>query len=161
MAQTGAYQAILPRDQRDYDGGILSYPEAASQTFKRGTPVILDSAGRIAAAGTDPALIFGFSVEEGHNGTAGQYDALVTPLRASSQWQITLLETLAQNLIGLAAGDCGLVKDATTGFWYASTANAGAQFRLVDYLKGPAGFAIGDAKVTGYFIPHTTKIQVI
>lgn len=155
----GAYGPILPRDPHTFTGGLLEYPEAASQTFTRGTPVIIDANGRVAAAGAAPALIFGIACDPGQNGTAGQYNTRVWPLRASEQWQISLLEALAQTQIGLV--DAGVVKDATTGYWYASTADAGAQARIVDYLKAPAGLNIGDTKATIYVVFHTTKIQVI
>lgn len=157
----GAYFAWLPHDQIIYNSGCESIPEAASLTIKRGTPVIKDANGRVDAAGASPALIYGVAAEDGHNGTAGQYELLVWPLRVNQKWRICLLEALAQNLLGLAAGDCGIVKDATTGFWYASTADGGAQCRIVDYVKGPAGFTIGDTKAAGIFHFHSTKLQVV
>ena len=52
-----------------------TYPEAASQTFKRGEAVYLDGNGRVAeytAAIDDGTQRFlGFAAEDGHNGTAG------------------------------------------------------------------------------------------
>lgn len=160
MALTGAYQRIIPRDPHILTAGSISQPEAASQTFKAGTPVIYDAAGRIAAAGAAPAVVAGIALSDGQNGTAGQYNTVFYPLRANEQWQITLLETLAQIQLGLSTGDVGLVKDATTGLWYASTADAGAQARVVDFLSGPAGYSIGDTKATVYISFHAAKLQV-
>lgn len=157
----GAYQAWLPRDPKIFVSGLVEYPEAASQTYARGTPVVLDSNGRIAAAGASPSSIFGVAGESGQNGTAGQFNTRVWPLRANDIWQLTLNEALAQNLIGQAGGDLGVVKDATSGFWYGSTGDGGAQCRIVDYLQGPAGFNIGDTKATVFVMFHTTKLQVL
>lgn len=163
MANAGAYQPWIAWDQSTYNHGTNYYPEAASLVALKGTPVILDSAGRIAPCGAGPALIFGVLCETGHNGTAGQYNVLVQEIRAGDLWVITLLETLAQNLLGQAGGDCGIVKDATTALWYASTADNGAQCRIVDYIQGPfpKGFAIGDTLVSGLFRFHSTKLQVV
>lgn len=157
----GAYVAWLPRDPQILISGFREYPEAATQTYKRGTPVTLDSNGRIAAAGASPNPIYGVAGEDGQNGTAGQYLTRVYPLRANQEWQIALTNTLAQNLIGQAGGDLGVVKDATSGYWYGDTGDGGAQCRIVDYLQGPAGFAIGDTKALVFVVFHTTKLQVI
>lgn len=158
----GSYFAWVPVDlDRSYENGTQEIDEAASQTFKRGTPVVLDSAGRVAACGTSPSLIYGVACTAGQNGTAGQYKTIVLPLGASGKWRIPLLEALAQNMLGQAGGDLGILVDATTGFWYGSTADAGAQCRVVDWVKPPAGMNIGDTKAPVVVVFHTTKIQVI
>lgn len=160
----GAYQPWIAHDQSIYNTGGQRFPEAASQTFKRGTPVLFDSNGRIATVGTSPALIYGVAMEDGHNNsTAGGSNIHVAQIRVNEKWVITLLEALAQNMLGLAGGDLGVLIDATTGFWYGSTADAGAQCRVVDYVQGPfpAGFAIGDTKASVIVEFHSTKLQVV
>jgi len=157
----GYYQAIKPRDPSEYVNGTLEYPESASFAGKRGTPVVLDANGRVDEAGTTPTSIFGISVTQGHNTGAGVDKCLVYPMRQGVQWQITLLEALAQNMMGQSDGLCGILIDATTGYWYASTANGGAQFQIIDYLQGPAGFVIGDTLATVYGTFLTTKFQVL
>ena len=154
----GAYGPILPRDPRIFSAGTISIPEAASLTIKRGTPVVYDSAGRADAAATSFTSVFGISAEDGHNGTAGQYELLVWPIKQGEKWQVSLLEALAQTTLGDT--NVGFVKDSTTGYWYASTADAGAQARVVDYIKGPAGLAIGDTKAQVEIVFHTTILQV-
>lgn len=53
-------------------------PEAASQTYVAGAPVVRDSAGRIAEGGTDPTGIAGFAQHAGANTTAGADTAFFT-----------------------------------------------------------------------------------
>jgi hypothetical protein len=160
----GAYQPWIAFDQSIYNTGGQRFPEAASMTLKRGTPVLFDSNGRIANVGTSPALIWGVALEDGHNDpVAGHSNIHVQQIRVNEKWVITLLEALAQNMMGLAGGDLGVLIDATSGFWYGSTADAGAQCRIVDYVPGPfpAGFAIGDTKASVVVEFHSTKLQVV
>lgn len=156
----GAYFAWYAFDQDIYKECTESHPEAASLTIKKGTPVIKDTNGRIDAAGTSPSLIYGVALEDGHNGTAGQYNILVARLRGGDTWVIPQLEATAQNQFGLAAGDLGVVKDATTGLWYGSTADAGAQCRSRGYISKPNGMDLGDTKAPVFVQFHTTKLQV-
>jgi hypothetical protein len=159
MAVTGAYFAWRAYDQSIYDRCTVSIPEAASLAIKKGTPILIDSNGRASEPGTGPALIFGVALEDAHNGTAGQYNLLVARIRVGDVWTIPILETMAQNLFGVAAGDVGIVKDATTGLWYGSTADAGAQARIQENVAWPAGLNIGDAKWPAHVIFHSTKLQ--
>lgn len=138
---------------------MLSYPEAATLTIKRGTPVVIDTNGRIDAAATTFTSVFGVAAEDGHNGTAGQYEILVWPIKSYEQWRVPLLTALTQT--NMADEEVGFVKDATTTYWYASTTDTGAQGRIVDYVRGPAGLAIGDTKAPVYVVFHGTKIQVV
>ena len=156
----GAHFAWTPKDPAVWTNGTIEYPEAATQTFKRGTPVVLDSNGRIAACGASPASIFGVAATAGQNGSAGQYTTIVIPLRANQLWRMSLLEALTQNLFGQSGGKVGIVKDATTGFWYASTADTGDQVVLVDYVQGPAGMVIGDTIAPVYVEFVSTVLQV-
>lgn len=153
-----AYIKIEPRDADTRINGLRSLPEAASLTIEAGTPVVIDSAGRIDAAASTFTSVYGIAAEDGHNGTAGQYEILVWPIKQGSEWRIALNTALAQTDLGDT--DVGLAKDTTTGLWYASTSDTGAQARVVDYLRGPAGGAIGDTKAPVFIVFHTTKLQV-
>lgn len=155
----GQYVAWLPRSPRVYNSGTISIPEAASLTAKRGTPGLYDANGRADVVAAGPALTGFIFAEDGHNGTAGQYEVLVWPLRADDEWVIPILNTLAQSQIGKT--DFGIVKDATTSYWYGDSGDGGAQFKPIDYVRGPAGFVIGDTKWLAIGKFHTTKIQVI
>lgn len=137
-----AYIPVVPHGAHP---PLVSTPEAASLAIKKGTPVLIDSAGRVAAAGTTFTEIAGFSAEDGHNGTAGQYEMLWIPVTPGSKWRVALLEALAQSQLGDTL--VGWVKDTgSSGLWYVSTADTGAQSRLIDYVRGPAGGTIGDTK---------------
>lgn len=151
---TGAYQAIIVRGEQP---PLVSIPEVASLTCKRGTPVLINANGFVDVCGAAPASIYGLAAEDGHNGTEGQYELLVEPITNTREYEITLLETLAQTQLSEAVG---LVKDATTGFWYASTADAGAQAKIVDYVRGPGGWAIGDVKARVFIRFDNANIQV-
>lgn len=155
---TFAYIAIEPRDADTRINGLRSAPEAASLTIKKGTPIVFDSAGRLDAAASTFTSVLGISAEDGHNGTAGQYELLYWPIKQGSEWRIALNTALAQTDLGDT--DVGLAKDTTTGLWYASTSDTGAQARIVDYVRGPAGGTIGDTKAPVYIVFHTTKLQV-
>lgn len=127
---------------------LISTPEAASLTIKRGTPVKVDANGRIDAVAATFTEIAGISAEDGSNGSAGANDILWQVITPGSKWRVALLEALAQTNLGDTL--VGFVKDTTTGFWYASTADTGAQARIIDYVRGPLNtgtVAIGDTKV--------------
>lgn len=156
----GTFLAIQPRDPRIFEEGAKEYPEAASQTYKKGALVILSS-GTIAEAGAAPATVFGIALKDGNNAADTSTNALVYPIKGNEDFSITLLESLTQAMLG--SQDCGVVKDATTGVWYASTADGGAQVRIVDYAKGPAfnNLGVGDTKARVVVNFHTTKLAVL
>jgi hypothetical protein len=87
--------------------------------------------------------VFGITADAASNGSAGANNILVWPIKKGSKWEITLDGVLALTDLREAVG---LAADSTTGYWYASTADTGAQAYVVDYVKGPGGFAIGDTK---------------
>jgi len=157
----GAYFPWYPFDQNVYDECIEEWPESASLTGLAGTPVIIDSNGRIDECGTSPSVIYGVLAADGKNGTAAQYKNLVIRLRAGDKWVICVDEALAQNLLGVAAGNLGVVKDATTGLWYGSTGDAGDQCRAVGYIQGttPPGFQIGDTKWAAFVVFDDANLQ--
>ena len=148
----------MPRDPQLFSRGLISTPEAASNASKRGALLLINASGDIAECGAAPASITSIAAADGHNGLAEANSQLHFPIRAGDQFEVTLLETLAQGQI--ADTDVGFVKDATTGYWYASTADAGAQARIIDYVKGPGGWDIGDTKARVIVVFHTTKLQI-
>lgn len=156
----GAYVAWRAFDQSIYDRCTEEVDESASLTIKEGTPIILDSAGRVAALGASAGTPYGVSLEIGHNGTAGQYKMKIARLRAGDVWVIPLVQAAAQNLVGQAGGDLGLVKDATTSYWGGSTANADAQCRVVGYDFVVGGVGLGDTLAPAKVVFHEDKIQV-
>ncbi len=155
----GAYFAWLPRDPHTFIAGMLSFPEAASLAVKRGTPVVIDTNGRIDLAPVTFTSVFGVTAEDAHNGTAGANNILVWPIRQMEQWRVPLITALAQT--NIADEEVGFVGDTASGYWGASTTNTGAQGRVVDYVQGPAGLTIGDTLAPVYVVFHATKLQVV
>jgi hypothetical protein len=155
----GAYQAWLPRDADIYGAGTISIPESASLVGRRGTPGLWDSNGRAAACTTAPTAIGFILAEDGHNNaTAGGSNVLVWPVRVHQQWKVYLLDALTQAMQGQTL--LGIVQDTVTSFWYASTADTGAQCKIIDYESGPGGMAIGDTKAPVYVEFVYAKIQI-
>lgn len=145
MAKTGQYGPILPVDPVVLTSGTIEFQESASHANKRGTPVVIDANGRVDEAGTSfgAAGVYGISANEGNNGSAGANNQLVWPIKKGSRWEITLDGVLALTDIG---DKVGLVKDGTTGYWYGAVSDGGDQVLIVDYVKGPGGYDIGDTK---------------
>jgi hypothetical protein len=48
----------------------MAYPEAASQTFKKGAVVVFNASGYIVEAGTDPVGIVGVAAQDAHSYSA-------------------------------------------------------------------------------------------
>lgn len=143
MAKTGSYGPILPVDADTFSAGTREYSESASLALVRGTPCTIDSAGRVDDAATTFTAVFGITANAAENGSADANNLIVWPIRKGSKWEITLDGVLALTDI---IADVGLAADSTTGYWYASTADTGAQAVVVDYVKGPGGYEIGDTK---------------
>lgn len=119
------YQNIGP--QRSAAGiapKVDSLPEAASQTFKAGAPLIINAAGFIEECAAAPALIYAIAVKPGQNGaTAGLYQSLFHRVGPDIEFDGTLLGTLTQTMIG---ENYGLVKGAD-GIWYIDPADVADQ----------------------------------
>jgi hypothetical protein len=78
-----------------------SFPEAASQTFKKGALVYLVG-GYIAECPADPTLIMGVATENAHNTTAGLYN-IVVELAHPNTLFIANLDTQASEGAGTTA----------------------------------------------------------
>lgn len=104
----------------------LPGPEGASQTFKKGAPLIYTS-GYLVEAAVDPvAGIVGFAEEDAHNAAAGLYEIGVTPALPGVIFEGILTDesdaayTLAQTALGL---QYALQKDTTTLAWAIDSAD--------------------------------------
>lgn len=139
----GVYQAIVPHSANVFTRGTRSLPEKASQTFKKGAPLVFNG-GYVEEAGTAPATIRFFAAEDGHNGGSdGTYDCVVWPIGADDLWEISMEDAAA---VADNGGVYGIVKDATTGFWFLDDADAGDQMEVVGRVETPALGAVGDTK---------------
>jgi hypothetical protein len=71
---TIALQPVLPVQTPGPEEYVMEFPEAASQTFKKGYPVYLAATG-ITICAANPAKILGFAADDAHNdGSAGLHN---------------------------------------------------------------------------------------
>jgi hypothetical protein len=119
---------------------IRALLEDAAQTFLAGTPVFLDSTGYLAAVGTDPRSIVGFSLAFGNNlttdgvalqpsfGSVPYQTAAVNLLRpyfndGRSYVEMATTDTIFYGQVGTSVSQAnvgisyGITKD-TDGHWY-------------------------------------------
>lgn len=142
MAVAGPYRAITPYSQEIYDRGTIELPEKATQTFKKGAPLVYNG-GYLEEAGSAPATISYIAARDGQNGGSdGTYNVIAWRLTAGDQWEISAEDavTVADN-----GTNYGLVKDATTGFWFLDEADTADQF-LILRASGVTSQASGDTK---------------
>lgn len=88
----------------------MAYPEAASQTWKKGAVLTLNSSGYVVEAGADPARILGVACADGQNlATAGLKNCLVWVADAETMWVGNLSGSSVTELVDVGRG-YGLVK---------------------------------------------------
>ncbi len=136
---------------------IRHYPEAASQTFKRGEPVILGAAGvenRIRVASDDPVgSIVGVAAEDASGVTGTKIGVYL----AKPELKF-LIKTLAAAAIDFTAlGSCvAIEKHATLAIWVADVADAGHDAIVLEEFLNPITMQVqtteGDFEV--YAIVH-------
>lgn len=142
----GVYLPIVPFSPNIYERGTVSLPEKASQTFKKGALVIFNG-GYVEEAGASPATVRFIAAEDAHNGGSdGTYDCILFPIGADDLWEVSFEDSAAVADNGAVYG---LVKDATTGYWYADDADNGDQVEVVRRVVTPALGAVGDTKWRG------------
>jgi hypothetical protein len=134
---TGAYGPIVPYDLELVREGTVPGIEAASQSYKKGSPLI-DSSGKIATAGAAPAAVLGIAFTDATGTTNKPLE--YWPIKAGRLYEITFNGTIAQTDINT---NVGIVKDATTGYWYCDSGDTGDQVTIK--MLSP-GWAIGDTK---------------
>jgi hypothetical protein len=124
MAVAGPYAPITPFSPQIYTRGTVSIPEKASQTYKKGAPLVYNG-GYLEEAGSAPSTIAYIAAEDGHNGGSdGTYNALAYRAVAGDQWEFSCEDALTVADNGAVYG---LVKDATSGFWYLDEADTADQ----------------------------------
>lgn len=139
----GSYQAIQPYDQIIFDRGTIDLPEKASGVWKAGAICILNG-GYVEEAGTAPSTVKYIAYEDGHNGaTDGAKRGSFWPITADVLWEINLKEAIA---VANNGEPFGVVRDSTSGAWYASTADAGDQLTQEGVVETPDLGAVGDTK---------------
>jgi hypothetical protein len=136
---------------------VKHFPEAASQTFKRGYPVIMDSAStenRIAVAADNPtAAIVGIAAEDA-SGTTGNKVAVWL---AKPEYQF-IVTTVASDAVDFTdRGACrALQAHASLAIWVVDTTDAGNDSVVIEDYLNPVTMASqtaeGDSEV--YAVVH-------
>jgi hypothetical protein len=151
----GTYEPIRPFSAQIYSRGTVAIPEKASQTYKIGALLVLNG-GYIEEAGTAPATIWGIAAQAGQNGsTDGAKTALVWRLVAGDQYEVSFEDSYAVADVG---GNYGLVKDATSGFWYVDDGDTNDQVTVIRPVVTPSLGAVGDTKWRGIVEFQTANI---
>lgn len=124
---------------------LFNGPEGASQTYKRGAPLIYTS-GYLVVAGSAPIdtgdVVVGFATQDGRNGTAGQYTATYVPVIPSAIFtgvlsnKSTSSHTLVQTNLGVAYA---LDVDATSLAWYIDVNNTTNPVCRIVGFQDPVG----------------------
>lgn len=125
----------------------LTYPEAASQTFKKGAPIVFTSGGTtVEEGGTNPTFIIGIADHDGQNTTASAKDTATTPLTELTFEGILGNGDLTDyTLLAADVGDrYGITKAAGGGWFVDKQKTAVLNCRVVVLrLKDPAGTVNG------------------
>lgn len=151
----GTYLPIRPFSASVYQRGTVELPEKASQTFKVGAPLVLNG-GYLEEAGTAPATIAYIAARDGQNGGSdGTYSCIAYRVVAGDQFEISFEDSAA---VADNGGNYGIVKDATTGYWYADDADTGDQVFVVRRVETPSLGAVGDTKWRGIVEFQTANI---
>lgn len=137
---------------------IRTFPEAASQTFIVGNPLIFATASNkgdeVKISGTDPAAgtVVGIAATAA-TGTEGS-PITVWMLDEQAEFAIHVQDTGALDADDLSGVEYGIVADATNLIWRLDLTETTAKvFRVVDYAKNPAtGQKFAAADVNGAYI---------
>jgi len=152
---TGVYQPIVPWSPEIYARGTTPLLEKASQTFKKGAPLV-SNAGYFEEAGSSPSTIAYIAAENAHNAASdGLKEILAWRIVAGDVFEISCEDAHA---VTDYLANWGLVKDATTGFWYADSGNTADQVTFLKPVKTPQLGVVGDTKYRALFEFQTANI---
>lgn len=136
---------------------VRHYPEAASQSFKRGEPVILDASAtqnRVKVAADNPtAAIVGVAAGDASGVTGAMVPIYIAKPHLS--FQIQTFNTDAIDYADIGAARAIQVHATLANVWVVDTSDAGNDSVVVErYLEGVAGDFAGIAQV--HFQPAAT-----
>ncbi len=109
------------------------FPEAASQTFKKGAPVFL-RVGYLEECGTDPVLIMGVATRDGQNGGSAGAKTQVVELAHPDTLFLGNVDDGGSQGNGVTAATTrgrmlGITKHSSTGKWHVDTAKGTAALK--------------------------------
>jgi hypothetical protein len=113
-----------------------NFPEALSQTFEVGSPVVLNSSGYLVECSANPPLIMGVASRDGQNGSAnGSKDQAVYLAHPDTLFVGNMDNGGTEDSgVGLASDRgkmYGITKHASNGTWYVDKNKAAAATRRV------------------------------
>ena len=112
---------------------VLTLPEAASQTFKKGELVYLNG-GYVTEIGANPSLILGMADEDAHNGASnGLYNVAVVIANMDTIFEVHKTDsggTAAITAVTDVGKEFAIYRDTTNSWWTAYDAY-GANSRVV------------------------------
>jgi len=111
---------------------VITFPEAASQSFVAGDFVFLSS-GYLTICGTDPVLIMGIALEPAHNTTAGLYQIGVAVATEITLFGLSVYHATPANNV-IEAADLGKITDIAknaAGKWVVDKATVGSTSRFL------------------------------
>jgi hypothetical protein len=112
------------------------FPEAASQTFKKGAPVFLN-VGYLNEVGTDPKLVMGVATRDGQNGASAGSKTQTVELAHPDTLFVGNIDNGGSQGTGVTAATdrgkmYGITKHAASGKWHVDNAKAvGATSRVI------------------------------
>lgn len=117
-------------------GEIRHYPEGASQSFKKGDPLIFGSDANqenyVKVAGADPGAIVGFAAEDA-SGTTGTKIAVYC---GDTEFVVRVGDGQSVDVAQIKAAGFGIVADSSNAIWRLDTSETSAKIfkvrRLVD-----------------------------
>lgn len=120
-----------------------SGPEAASQNYVRGAPLVYDANGRIQEGGTDPTGILGFAQHDGNNGAAGAATAHWTSTAVSPEFIGSVddgsSEGTGTSALTQVGARYGLTRTSQTGNearrWYVDTNKTAINLQRVEVTE--------------------------
>lgn len=136
---------IVPADPNVFQNGAVPGIEGASQSFKKGAPLLRSSGKMVVYAGG--GVVHGIAAEDASGVTDAEI--LYWPVLPGATFYACLTDALAVAQLGTAVG---LVD--SSGTWCLDVDDTTDEFLIEDYVRGPGGAAIGDtnAQVKGKFI---------
>jgi len=131
MATIPLMRAVVANTESGSEPLVINYPEAASQTFKKGALVYL-SGGYVTACATDGAVIAGMAADDAHNASsAGLYNIGVVVFSENvilEMNKVTTAGAVSATAVTDVGKTFGLYVDSTTGYCHASASSASPRF---------------------------------
>ena len=151
----GVYDSIMPWSRDIFDRGTTLLLLKATQTFKKGAPLV-SNGGYFEEAGTGPSTVAYIAGDDAISAASDGLSSVIGwRVVAGSQWEISCEDAHA---VTDYLANWGLVKDATTGFWYADSADTADQALFLKPVQTPQLGAIGDTKFRAIFEFQTANI---